>query len=73
MMPLQKKKTGTIAKSILELVVSSKSATCDVSILNILIRKEKHQRKAREIKSYLQEPCKEFNILIMRKVLKHNT
>ena len=52
----------TIAKSILDLAISSKSTTCDVSISNILIRKNKHQQKAQEVNSYLKELCKEFNI-----------
>ena len=37
-----KKARETIAKSILDLAISSKSTTCDVSISNILIRKNKH-------------------------------
>ena len=41
----------TIAKSILDLAISSKSTTCDVSISNILIRKDKHQQKAQEVNS----------------------
>ena len=36
----------TIAKLIVELAISSKLTTCDVSISNILIRKDKHQQKA---------------------------
>ena len=51
----------TIAKSILDLSIS-KWTTCDVSISNILIRKDKHQQKAQEVNSYLKELCKEFNI-----------
>ena len=40
-------------KLILDLAISSKSTTCDVS--NILIRKDKHQQKAQEVNSYLKE------------------
>ena len=36
------KTPDTIAKSILELAMSSNSTTCDVPISNILTRKEKH-------------------------------
>ena len=36
----------TIAKSIVDLAISSKKTTCDVSISNILIRKGKYQQKA---------------------------
>ena len=52
----------TIAKSILDLATSSKSTTCDISLSNILTKKDKHQQKAQEINSYLKELCKEFNI-----------
>ena len=52
----------TIAESILDLAISSKSTTCDVSILNILIRKDKHQLKAQEVDSYLKKLFKKFNI-----------
>ena len=40
-----------IAKSILDLAISSKPSTCDVSISNILIRKDKLERKAQEVNS----------------------
>ena len=52
----------TIAKSILDFATSSKSTTCDISLSNILTKKDKHQQKAQEINSYLKELCKEFNI-----------
>ena len=52
----------TIAKSILHLAISSKSTTCDILLSNILTKKDKHQQKAREINSYLNELCKGFNI-----------
>ena len=52
----------TIAKSILDLATSSKSTTCDISLSNILTKKDKHQQKGQEINSYLKELCKEFNI-----------
>ena len=47
-------------KLILDLAISSKSTTCDVS--NILIRKDKHQQKAQEVNSYLKEQWKEIHI-----------
>ena len=60
----------TIAKSTLGLAISSKSSTCDVWILNILIRKDNYQQKAQEVNAYHKLLCKEFNIhlLIMKKV-----
>ena len=59
---LSDKISETRAKSILDLVISSEWSTCNVSISNILIRKDKHQQKAQEVNSYLKELCKEFNI-----------
>ena len=62
-------------KLILDLAISSKSTTCDVS--NILIRKDKHQQKAQEVNNYLNVTSNVtkfiFIILIMRKVSNHNT
>lgn len=40
----------------------SEPTTCDVSISNILIRRNKNQQKAREVNSYLKELCKEVLI-----------
>ena len=36
----------------IDLAISSESTTCDVSISNILIRKDKQQQKAQEVYSY---------------------
>ena len=32
--------------------------TCDVSVSNILIRRNKHQQRVQEVNSYLEELCK---------------
>ena len=57
-----RKTPKTIEKLILDLAISSKLTACDVSISNILIRKDKHQQKAQKLTSYLKEVCKEINI-----------
>ena len=59
---LWNKTPENIARSTLDLVILPKSTTCDVSISNILRRKDKRWQKAREVNSYLKELCKEFNI-----------
>ena len=51
-----------IAKSIVELALSAKSASCDVSISNIVVRKDKHQNKCQEVNDHLKEICVEKNI-----------
>ena len=50
------------AKSIVELALSVKSASCDVSISNIVIRKDRHQNKCQEVNDHLKEICLEKNI-----------
>ena len=44
-----------IAKSIVDLAMSAKSPTCDVSISNIITRKDKHQHKAQEVNNHLRK------------------
>ena len=43
----------------------SQPTTCDVSISNILIRRNKHRQKAQEVNSYLKELCKKVLIQIV--------
>ena len=56
------KDAGDIAKSIVDLAVSAKSPTCDISISNIITRKDKHQHKAQEMNNHLKEMCTNKNI-----------
>ena len=56
------KDAGDIAKSIIGLAMSAKSPTCDVSISNIITRKDKHQYKAQEVNNHLKEMCTNKNI-----------
>ena len=51
------KDAGDIAKSIVDLAMSAKSPTCDVSISNIITRKGKHQHKAQMVNNYLKKMC----------------
>ena len=52
--PLDKDE-GNIAKLIVDLAMSAKSPTRDVSIFNIITRKDKHQHKAQEVNNHLKE------------------
>ena len=56
------KSAENIAKSIVELALSAKSASCDVSISNIVVRKDGHQNKCQEVNDHLKEICVEKNI-----------
>ena len=56
------KSAEDIAKSIVELALSAKSASCDVSISNIVVRKDGHQNKCQEVNYHLKEICIEKNI-----------
>ena len=49
------KDAGDIAKSIVDLAMPVKSQACDVSISNIITRKDKHQHKAQEVHNHLKE------------------
>ena len=64
---------GDIAKSIVDLAISAKSPTCDVSISNILTRKDKHQHKAQIVNNHLKEICtnKNINLIDHSKNIKH--
>ena len=66
------KDPGNIAKSIVDLAISPKSPTCDVSIYNIITRKDKHQHKAQEVNNHLKEMCtnKNINLIDQNKNLK---
>ena len=50
------------ADSIIELVLSTKSGSCDASISNIFVRKDRHQNKYQEVNDHLKEKCREKNI-----------
>ena len=67
------KDAGYVAKPIVNLAMSAKSPTCDVSISKIITRKEKHQHKAQTVNNHLKEMCTNINInLIDRsKSIKH--
>ena len=56
------KNSEEIANSIIELVLSAKSEPCDVSISNIVVRKDRHQNKCQEVNDHLKEKCREKNI-----------
>ena len=64
---------GDIEKSIADLNMSAKSPTCDVSISNIITRKDKHQHKAQEKNNHLKEMCtnKKINLIDHSKNIKH--
>ena len=49
--------------------MSAKSPTCDVSISNIITRKDKHQHKAQIVNNHLKEMCTNKNI----KLIDHGT
>ena len=51
-----------ISNSIIELALSAKSESCDVSISNIVVRKDRHQNKCQEVNDHLKEMCREKNI-----------
>ena len=59
--PLDKDE-GNIAKLIVDLAMSAKSPTRDVSIFNIITRKDKHQHKAQEVNNHLKKMCTNKNI-----------
>ena len=56
------KETEDIAKLIVSLVMCAKASTCDVSISNIITRKDNHQYKAQEVNNHLNEMCTNKNI-----------
>lgn len=56
------KNSEDIANSIIELVLSAKSESCDASISNIVVRKDRHQNKCQEVNDHLKEKCREKNI-----------
>ena len=56
------KKCEDIANSIIELVLSAKSESCDASISNIVVRKDRHQNKCQQVNDHLKEKCREKNI-----------
>ena len=53
--------------------MSGKSSTCDVSISNIITRKDKHQHKAQIVNNYLKKMCiiKSINIVDHSKNIKY--
>ena len=67
------KDAGDIAKSIVDLAMSAKSPTCDVSISNIINRKDKHQHKTQEVNNHEKEMYtnKNINLIDHRKNIKH--
>ena len=67
------KDAGDIAKSIVDLATSAKSPTCDVSLSNIITRKDKYQHKPQEVNNPLKEMCtnKNINLIDRSKNMKH--
>ena len=59
------KDAGDIAKSIVDLAMPTKFPTCDVSISNIITRKDKHQHKAQIVNNHLKEMCTNKNIKLI--------
>ena len=51
----------------------AKSPTCDISIYDIIPRKDKHQHKAQEVNNHLKEMCtnKNINLIDHSKNIKH--
>ena len=56
------KNSEDIASSIIELVLSAKSESCDASISNIVVRKHRHQNKFQKVNDHLKEKCREKNL-----------
>ena len=50
-----------ITQSIVELALSIKSNSCDVTLSDITVRNDGHQRKVAETNWHLKELCKENN------------
>ena len=67
------KDAGDIAKSIVDLAMPTKSPTYDVSISNIITRKDKHQHKAQIVNDHLKEMYtnKNINLIEHSKTIKH--
>ena len=67
------KDAGDIAKSVVDLAISAKSPNCDVSISNIITRKDKHQHEAQIVNTHLKEICtnKNINLIDYSKNIKH--
>ena len=67
------KDSGDIAKSFVDPAMSPKSPICDVSISNIITRKDKHQYKAQKVNDHLKEICtnKNINLTDHIKKIKH--
>ena len=67
------KDAGDITKSILDLAMSAKSPTCNVSISNIITKKDKHQHKAHKENNHLKGLCtnKKINLIDHIKNIKH--
>ena len=55
-----------IAKSIVELDLSIKSSSCDVTLSDITVRNDGHQRKVVETNRHLKKLCKENNIFLIQ-------
>ena len=54
---LSDKDAGDIAKLIGDLVESVKPPICDLTISNIITRKDKHYYKAQKVHKHLKEMC----------------
>ena len=67
------KDAGDIAKSTVDLAMPAKSPNCDVSISNIITRKDKHQHKTQEVNNHLKEICtnRNINLIDHSKNIKH--
>ena len=70
---LSDKDAGDIAESIADLTMSAKSPTCDVSISNIITRKDIYQHKAQKVNNHLKEVCTNKSITLFdhNKNIKH--
>ena len=59
------KDAGDIAKSIADLTISAKLPTSDVSISNIITRREIYQHKDQELNNHLKEVCTNKNTTLI--------
>ena len=68
------KNSEDIANSITKLVLSAKSESCDASISNIVVRKNRHQNKCQQVNDHLKEKCREkiLTLLTTVKASNHN-
>ena len=60
------KQPEPMGKSIVELALSVKTNSCDVTLSEITVGNDSHQRKVVETNRHLKELCKEKNIFLIQ-------